>query len=1224
MTVSNLERSEQRRGVALILVLVVLAMLTVLLVAFFSFAKVESQAAHRYADTVRAMADEEGVINLVIAQLREATGPEDEEVLWVSQPGAIRHFGPGRSLERVYKLYSATELVSGTWNGAADVPPATWADEDLMWTDLNEPRRFEEESGERVEYPILDPRAVAVGFARAREPGGGEGAMPVRWLYVLQDQTIVAPVAGPGGVSIPGASAENPVVKRLAFWTDDESCKININTASEPTPWDTPRCIGFEDMAHGTYQPVQREYQRYPGHPYTTALSPVLFPGGGDPSKAQKEAIYGLLPRVKEGGSEGGTVRFSSLSPLVADEERLFASVDELIFRPDRTEASSSLIDPEKLRRARFFLTAQSRAPELNAFGLPRISMWPVAEKASARSVFDRASLFCSTLNARSFAWQRSDNPYQSVAELGLADNQKLLNYLGGMTARDFPGYGSSLASVWGDDHWQVGTEVFDYIRSTNLRDASNLSNRYAGTNGQVNPLKFTAPDGTKTQGFGRAHTISEYGLHFNCMGDGNDADYNDGNPALDIPADYNGELATNERYVEAAFIMEPFSAMQGYTPLGKDNGAGEDEQISFVVKGLSSLQVDGIGLFTNDSASYDPPGSFGSAWHGRGWGGVQSIRTFIQGRGGNYPFLGKVKVKLTNKMDETATMDFSGGTLTVEIYLGNGSNKSLNQTVRVNFPSATIPVPHLVKTGTTRYDSGDDVAASGVTHWWRLATRYGYTTRVPHAPSLEYLDASRRWPSEQGSPGFKTGGVFRQEDVVRTVTTGHGDHRILAGQEEPPVDLLQPNYFYHSPTHHLDHTFSGPLGPQFVFGFGNEPGVRYYRKGESGPIFDFNAEVGIPADEVQLTPADYHYSRLPDVRVGSGAFNRWGDFDNGVSIAADGAYINKPDEGNINGKAGYSYYSTTFGEPQENLFSPNRMIPSPGMLGSLPTGVKRGQPWQTLLFRPQAGHPGERTGGNKTPDHLLLDFFWMPVIEPYPISEPFSTAGKINVNYQIVPFTWLKRATGMHAALKALEPSAIPNKYARAYKLWDHSTSPSNWMPDTQNNDTVSRDMWREMRDTPDLLRKRVDIEQTLTQFDERFDNGELFLTASEICEIHLPREGESLAAYENGSFWKDHAVTGDNTRERPYTNLYGRLTTRSNVYQVHYRVQLVKNSGSQPGTLTEENLEILSEKRGSVHVERYLDPNEIDEEAVGLMDPDHPSLEGQYRYRVTGRREF
>ncbi|OYW69638.1 MAG: hypothetical protein B7Z21_00945, partial [Verrucomicrobiales bacterium 32-60-5] len=53
--------------------------------------------------------------------------------------------------------------------------------------------------------------------------------------------------------------------------------------------------------------------------------------------------------------------------------------------------------------------------------------------------------------------------------------------------------------------------------------------------------------------------------------------------------------------------------------------------------------------------------------------------------------------------------------------------------------------------------------------------------------------------------------------------------------------------------------------------------------------------------------------------------------------------------------------------------FSPNRQVASPGMFGSLPTGVQnsgssgglRREPWRTLMFRPQTwSQPmGQRTG---------------------------------------------------------------------------------------------------------------------------------------------------------------------------------------------------------------------------------------------------------------------
>ena len=86
--------------------------------------------------------------------------------------------------------------------------------------------------------------------------------------------------------------------------------------------------------------------------------------------------------------------------------------------------------------------------------------------------------------------------------------------------------------------------------------------------------------------------------------------------------------------------------------------------------------------------------------------------------------------------------------------------------------------------------------------------------------------------------------------------------------------------------------------------------------------------------------------------------------------------------------------------------------------------------PWQTLLFRPdielarkaQIDRDRQHYGSRYPRDHLFMDMFWMPVVQPYAISEPFETKGKINMNYQILPFTYITRATALHALLQVGE----------------------------------------------------------------------------------------------------------------------------------------------------------------------------------------------------------
>ena len=73
--------------------------------------------------------------------------------------------------------------------------------------------------------------------------------MPVKWIYQLKDGTMVG-VDDNG--KIRDATEDNPPVARVAFWTDDDSCRLNINTASEGTYWDTPIVSSYQELETST------------------------------------------------------------------------------------------------------------------------------------------------------------------------------------------------------------------------------------------------------------------------------------------------------------------------------------------------------------------------------------------------------------------------------------------------------------------------------------------------------------------------------------------------------------------------------------------------------------------------------------------------------------------------------------------------------------------------------------------------------------------------------------------------------------------------------------------------------------------------------------------------------------------------------------------------------------------------------------------------------------
>ena len=338
-------------------------------------------------------------------------------------------------------------------------------------------------------------------------------------------------------------------------------------------------------------------------------------------------------------------------------------------------------------------------------------------------------------------------------------------------------------------------------------------------------------------------------------------------------------------------------------------------------------------------------------------------------------------------------------------------------------------------------------------------------------------------------------------------------------------------------------------------------------------------------------------------------ATSPFGDWDTGPGFAADGAQINLPDAGTTNAPRS-AYFSLTggsVGAPTQR--TPNALVPSPVIFGSLPAGINpaapaQSQPWRTLLFCPYPAADTAHPGFASPPDHLILDNFWMPVVEPYPISTCMATDGKINLNDQIAPFTYLHRNTALRALLDDLRIPAIPIRQATTYK----------------SSGTPLTSIWNP-----------VDENATIAQIENKFANhsADAYLSESEICTVPLVPQGlvppgtsvnsaqAALDAFWNG-FAAPGGLTGDNLRELPYAQLYGRLTTRSNSYTVHVRVQVLQKLPRDPnqGVWNEGVDLVLGDWRGSYEIERYLDP--------AAAAPVAGTPLGPYKFRIVSARRF
>ncbi len=563
------------RGLALISVLGLVTLATILILSLFSIGQSEHKSARVYAAGAAAKQYADNAVNIVIGQVQAAAEGKgitgSGHTIWASQPGAVRVYAQNGGFQMGRKLYSDDAMVvdQAGINGehqfsrdsTEDANFPNWDDFPDQYVDLNAPVTTSVNGTSVVYFPVIDPRASVGnadrgpvdGFAFYQNTGndfgyatGGDTVsgvntsaasnginmrlpMPVQWLYFLRDgNTGVVDGGGEWLGSGVGPSKENPIVGRVAFWTDDETCKVNINTAGEPSPWAVPTVYFQRDALWADAPPAFNEFQRYPGHPATVALSSVFAPVSGAyhpdtypaPTTAAmnyKNAIYNLAPKLASGGSQDGTKVFAvdelnantSAQVLLtaAYSEYPFANVDEVYFDSGLTGkrrkvnelkwgGSGDMLTPNNIEQTRAFLTTHSRGSELNMFGLPRIAIWPVPDQtrgALYRTGFDNAIALCSTLGAPSgsntYYFERLD-PASSLTDIGrdaggrkgLLRNAKLMDYLYTMVNQTMPGGSSFISKYSGlngrNDAAQVLVEIFDYIRTTNLYD-SFLADKY-------------------------------------------------------------------------------------------------------------------------------------------------------------------------------------------------------------------------------------------------------------------------------------------------------------------------------------------------------------------------------------------------------------------------------------------------------------------------------------------------------------------------------------------------------------------------------------------------------------------------------------------------------------------------------------------------------------------------------------------------------------------------
>jgi uncharacterized protein (TIGR02600 family) len=1417
------EQRKPKKGIALILTLAALVLISVLVLAVLTSVGTFTQSTRAGSNnsSTRALADD--VVQLVTAQIRDAT-TQDQTISWASQPGMIRTYDTTGNPKLYYKLYSAPSMViagNGFSLGALveqDVA-SDWDTKPGLFTDLNSPVIASD--GLTQVFPIVDPRAWSgvanappipnsgwnistdvQGFTYSTSPPSGGSAidgvslpnsgnprlpMPAQWLYVRKSGYITAPSGGSGAsIQVPANpnppnNLPDPIVGRIAFWTDDDTCKININTAcgdlwspdtfpgNEPGPsnpslgtnlstpgsyWEVPRASTWYDQwVIGPIIPLVHEFQRYAGHPATVYLSAVFpqFSAINGQAGNARDQLYSIIPRVNGGtgnpgdgtaGASGQNTEGGSIFPTAATNgqyviapkhDRLYASIDELLYDPERSTNpyqgnGAAVITPTELEKAKFFITAHSSAPELNLFNLPRISMWPIDSSYNKSSVsprctaYDQLLAYCCSLNESAstpfyYFFQRS-NP-QSITQDwdNIQRNQDIYSYLNYLMGQPFPGYGGKLGSKYNATYNNVAesdqilTEIMDYIRCINLQDPlipvafNQFSGDVGSLKGMVIPLQPDSGPAKYTMGFGRYLTIGGVGLQFAVIQD----------PAPTMP--YSASNPPSEQ-VRAVLLLK-------------------GEAVSSI---LPFLQISGFGVKLVSSQTLTVTDSQGTAHTVTFPGGALSYANTLLQPGAT---------------DSTVSPYPNNSSLIVPDFVTGAGGPAAYATVMASAPFSMPAPPYAISNGAVTYSPTAAepfaLAVSG------SATEFDiyYQGTLIQKISVDLSKLTGNWATPyypSGSTRTTNPSIFPDTiangDSVKTLVPGYpqfttgdvhagGDYRLIAGSINPPVNywvaegLGDPNTSHNpgqatNPTSYYNSVPAAPNTgiPLCAQNFTNDQ-IATSSYPSKFPGYSMGSLINVAVNTSGLgSLGDYTFGwgDTPKSPQSYSATLTGGtaipfrtevthDFDQGAGQSADGAFINHPEEVSVNNLAssdrspyfgnifflssssGTSGKSTalgvnTSGNASTATFStPNRLVPSPVILGSLPSAIIYSEnaanskqtplPWQTLLFRAQPEHPGSGgyngpvggyaygTSANMKsppytvmPDHLFLDLFWMPVVEPYAISDVFSTSGKINMNYQIMPFTYIDRATAMEAVLRSQRMAAIPTNE----NIFHKAQYP-------QNGITGANDPRFDFRHDINLSPSNGG---TLMQFETKFDSGDIFRSASQICDIYLvplpnaafpnlPANGfgtrdnpasVDTAAYQwwnkttltsnsnttdtnvaNSLFGSlsGFKLTGDNLREEPYANIYSLLTTKSNSYTVHMRVQSLKQTGHDLTTWSDPASGgsglITGEYRGSASIERYIDPSDPNlssDFATMALSNTSVSMSSLYKYRVTSTKQF
>ncbi len=294
--VKPIQRSRQIHGSALLIILAFVTLLTVLVMSLLLTTRFERTASSLALSRAQADVLADYAADVAVERLREAIDDGRQfnsarYTVWASEPGRIHIFTIDQSSGSITR--SARDMFS-----APPGPDAESANVDLNKTGL---------SG-------LHPLT-----------GSAPGVMKVGWIPIMPDSGTPP-------------SKQNSAIGRIAYWVDDDSCKVNLNTA------DGSNKVLYNPNGSVRAGDITKSF------------------GFGTPSEISLLA-FGL-----SGTAAGEIASYAAVNG--------FNSVSEVLLLPAVPRALYS--------DHKFELAHTSRSPEINMFGEPKMYLFPVLKFTGA------------------------------------------------------------------------------------------------------------------------------------------------------------------------------------------------------------------------------------------------------------------------------------------------------------------------------------------------------------------------------------------------------------------------------------------------------------------------------------------------------------------------------------------------------------------------------------------------------------------------------------------------------------------------------------------------------------------------------------------------------------------------------------------------------------------------------------------------------------------------